>query len=79
MMQCCGIPAEWAGRKESARQIWLDIEGKWQRMGCPIVIIACPGCYSVFKKHLPMIKLRYIAEILLDLPVLPDRAIGGSG
>jgi len=74
MLQCCGVPADWAGRQELAQAVWDDIIQKWEQMGKPVVIAGCPGCYRTFKESMPQIELKMLSEILLTLP-LPKPAL----
>ncbi|MGI6712084.1 MAG: pyridine nucleotide-disulfide oxidoreductase/dicluster-binding protein [Bacillota bacterium] len=77
MIQCCGLPADWAGRQELSQEIWDDIVNKWEQMGKPVVISGCPGCYRTFKESMPQIELKIISEVLLELE-LPNIQLGNN-
>lgn len=72
MLDCCGAPADWAGRQDLSKEIWDEIIAKWGRMGKPTVILGCPGCYKIFKENMPEIEIKIISEVLLTLP-LPEK------
>lgn len=71
MLRCCGAPADWAGRTEEFAGVISDFESLWMEMGRPELIVACSTCYSVFKTHLPHVKMQSLWEAL-DRQGLPD-------
>lgn len=71
MLRCCGAPADWARRTESFSDVRSEFEAQWIEMGSPELIVACSTCYSVFKTHLPRIKIQSLWEVL-DTVGLPD-------
>ncbi len=71
MLRCCGAPTDWAGRKEAFSEVVSEFESQWIGMGSPELIVACSTCYSVFKTHLPHIKMQSLWEVL-DTVGLPD-------
>ncbi|MGD9558988.1 MAG: pyridine nucleotide-disulfide oxidoreductase/dicluster-binding protein [Oscillospiraceae bacterium] len=71
-MACCGAPADWAGREGQAAEVRAALTADWEAMGRPTLLLCCPGCYKVFKEHLPDIPVKFIAEVLPE--VLPDAA-----
>ncbi len=73
MLECCGAPANWAGREELFRATLGKIEQNWRDLGCPKVITACPTCYSMFYHNLPAVPAETLWT-LLDRIGLPDSA-----
>jgi glutamate synthase (NADPH) small chain len=71
MLRCCGAPAQWAGRKEAFSEGMSEFEAQWEEMGRPELIVGCSTCYSVFKTHLPHMKMQSLWEVLNTLG-LPD-------
>ncbi|AFM24506.1 pyridine nucleotide-disulfide oxidoreductase/dicluster-binding protein [Desulfomonile tiedjei] len=73
MLRCCGAPADWAGRKEEFARVVSGFEAQWLEMGKPELIVACSTCYSVFKAHLPHVKVQSLWETIdtLGLPDVP--------
>lgn len=62
-LQCCGISASWAGDVDGYRAILDDIKEKWESIGKPTMIMACPTCIKEFKKNLPEIPVTSLYEI----------------
>ncbi|MGC8605088.1 MAG: heterodisulfide reductase-related iron-sulfur binding cluster, partial [Desulfomonilaceae bacterium] len=73
MLRCCGVPADWAGRKDDFSRSLSEFIREWERMDRPHVITACSSCYSLFKTHLPEIKLVSLWETIESCG-LPDLA-----
>jgi glutamate synthase (NADPH) small chain len=71
MLRCCGAPAEWAGRTEEFSAVMSEFATQWSEMGKPELIVACTTCLSVFKSHLPEIKIQSLWETM-DRLGLPD-------
>ncbi|MGI6713275.1 MAG: pyridine nucleotide-disulfide oxidoreductase/dicluster-binding protein [Bacillota bacterium] len=78
MIQCCGAPADWAGRQELFQTVVTEIQEKWREMGKPEVVLACPTCYQVFSKNLPEIPIKYVTEIFESIG-LPEEAVKENG
>ena len=68
LLQCCGAPAEWAGRSSLAQRIRERIRNDWIRTGKPTVISGCPNCHKYLKDWLPEIPTRFLSEFLAELP-----------
>lgn len=49
---CCGIAADWAGEQERYQERLKKLHADWQKLGCPVVITACPSCYKVWKEEI---------------------------
>lgn len=73
MLNCCGIPAYWAGEQKSFDSHLEAIHKQWYDMGKPIMILACPSCEKVFARYLPDIPVKSLYEMLL-----PDSGVGLS-
>ncbi|TEB07599.1 Glutamate synthase (NADPH) small chain [Pelotomaculum schinkii] len=73
MLRCCGAPALWAGRRELFREALNQYLALWQEMGKPILILACPTCYKIFKEHLPQVTILSLWDVFAR-EGLPDRA-----
>ncbi|HWR30933.1 MAG TPA: heterodisulfide reductase-related iron-sulfur binding cluster, partial [Negativicutes bacterium] len=71
LLNCCGIPAEWAGRQELFAQTLATVEAEWRRMGSPTVIVACSSCYRVFKEHWPLMAIESLWSVM-DRSGLPE-------
>lgn len=73
MLQCCAAPAHWSGNEEKTREAIHLLEGNWQKMGKPHMILACSSCMDMFKKYLPQVTVSSLWEIM-DQCQLPDTA-----
>jgi Fe-S oxidoreductase len=60
VLGCCGVPAEWAGRKELFQQQTDQFLNAWKDLGQPQVILACPTCLKMFRQYLPQVACRLI-------------------
>ncbi len=71
MLDCCGIPAHWAGKRELFFATLNNCMTEIGRLGNPTVIAACSSCLSVFKEFAPELPVTSLWEVLdsLDLPV----------
>jgi len=77
MLGCCGAPAEWAGDEPMHRQVIDSLREKWESLGKPTAVFACPTCKQMFQKYLPEVKGVFLYKLLEELEVLP--VMEGSG
>lgn len=63
---CCGVPAHWSGRSETANQTMEQLEKIWIEMGKPVLIVACSTCYKQFEDNFPDVKIKSLWEILAE-------------
>ncbi len=68
MLRCCGAPAEWAARAELFEEALADLREDWARLGRPAMILACPTCLQVFKRHVPEMETVMLWEVLAPSP-----------
>ena len=75
MLNCCGAPADWAGRKDHLSGTIESIRSQWVELGQPTVITACSSCHSLFREAMPEMKLLSLWEIIDTnaLPIVPDK------
>ncbi|AOY78340.1 pyridine nucleotide-disulfide oxidoreductase/dicluster-binding protein [Clostridium formicaceticum] len=64
MLDCCGAPAEWAGREDLFKKTLEEIKEKWISMGKPTMIVACSTCNFMMKNYLPEIKILSLWEVM---------------
>jgi len=74
ILNCCGIPAYWAGEQKSFDAHIDDLRSKWLQLGKTTMIMACPSCEKVFSRYLPEIKTVSLYAILPE-----DKALGLPG
>jgi Fe-S oxidoreductase len=72
ILGCCGAPAEWAGDEALMKEMTDGIRSKWQEMGKPQGIFACPTCEKMFRKYLPEIPQISLYDIIKEKG-LPDK------
>jgi Fe-S oxidoreductase len=53
LLGCCGAPAEWAGREEEREARVSDLRARWEELGRPTAVFACPSCRKMFLKYIP--------------------------
>ena len=80
MLQCCGIPARWAGLKELEDAVAEKISETLHSLGDPEVICACTSCERQLKEKIEGIKTVSLYSILEKLPasagsVVKDAAV----
>ena len=61
---CCGAPARWAARNDLLHEALEAFKGRWEAMGKPKILVACPSCYQVFKEKLPQAPATFLWEVL---------------
>lgn len=62
MLDCCGVPQYWAGKTDLHKESIKKLKEKWNKLGQPTLIFACPTCYEQFKRFLPEIPGKMIYE-----------------
>lgn len=77
MLNCCGAPAQWAGKDTLYAETLAFIALEWERMGKPTVITACPSCFAMFKQNLPQMPVEMLYTVLdrVGLPVQTGKGI----
>ena len=78
MLGCCGAPADWSRpQQNSFSRGHFRIRGSVGGNGQAELIVACSTCYSVFKAHLPHMKMQSLWEVMdtLDCPKRPNGAM----
>lgn len=71
MLRCCGAPAHWAARDDLFDSAAGELKGLWEEADRPVMILACPTCYIIFREHLPDVPVTSLWELLADLGVPP--------
>ena len=67
ILECCGIPARWAGLKEAEEAVAGRLRELLSSMGDPSVICACTSCERNLRQKLPGIKIISLYGILKDM------------
>nr|WP_321526118.1 pyridine nucleotide-disulfide oxidoreductase/dicluster-binding protein [uncultured Cohaesibacter sp.] len=69
MVDCCGAPAHWAGRKALHEEVVTHLRECWQAAGEPEIITACATCLSMFRKTMPDLPVRSLWPLLAEAPL----------
>lgn len=68
LLQCCGVPARWAGMQELENAVADRLLEQLQAMGNPTVICACTSCERQLRKKLPGTRILSLYSVLASLP-----------
>ncbi len=76
LLRCCGAPARWAGRDETAGAAAADLRQDWEGLGRPRLAVACPSCVVALRAELPEAEVHSLWEVLAEagLPASPSAA-----
>jgi NADPH-dependent glutamate synthase beta subunit-like oxidoreductase len=64
MLDCCGAPAQWAGRQDLFAETRTAFADEWQRLGQPPVVTACSSCFRMFADHQPEVPVQSLWSVL---------------
>lgn len=53
LLNCCGVPALWAGEEELFHNHLRELERAWEKLGGPTLVTACPTCERTLERFLP--------------------------
>ena len=75
LLDCCGIPAWWAGEEDAFRRHIDTLRTSWEELGRPELITACQSCERMLSRFLPEIQLRSLYTVLdsLELTIPPSK------
>ena len=65
-VHCCGAPAEWSGLVDLHENVVNGIRRKWEELGRPTVLLACPTCRQMFGRFLPEISCEFLYERMAE-------------
>lgn len=64
VLNCCGIPAFWAGEQAKFEAHLAQLRAVWEELGKSTFILACASCTKVFRRWLPEIPVKSLYECL---------------
>lgn len=64
LLNCCGIPALWAGEKEEFNEHISFLRESWKKLGSPLLVYACASCRRTLERFLPEIPLKPVYGLL---------------
>lgn len=75
MLGCCGITADWAGQETLFLQTQRQWRERWEFLGRPQMILACPTCYATMKDILGAENCVGIWDVLADQKewIIPEK------
>ena len=65
----CGMAAKEAGDEELYRECLARIEGAWEELGRPVLLMACPQCMAALRKELPQIETVSLYKKLTEMDI----------
>ncbi|MCR5795595.1 MAG: 4Fe-4S dicluster domain-containing protein, partial [Solobacterium sp.] len=68
LLECCGIPARWAGMEDLEIAVADRLREQLHSLGDPAVICACTSCERSLREKLPGVKIVSLYSILAELP-----------
>ena len=57
LLQCCGVPAQWAGEEKLFAETVEGLKSTWESLGRPRVIAACASCCKTLREALPEVSV----------------------
>ncbi len=64
MIDCCGAPAHWSGRRSLHDEVNAGLRGKWESLGRPEIVTACSACLKMLGDFLPEMKARSLWTVI---------------
>ena len=64
LLQCCGVPAQWAGEEKLFAETVEALKSTWESLGRPRVIAACASCCKTLREALPEVSVVSLWEVL---------------
>jgi Fe-S oxidoreductase len=77
MLDCCGAPADWAGRDDLLNEGVAAIQQAWEQSDRPTLILACSSCKDVFARRLAQIPTLTLWQVIAERG-LPRGAVGSE-
>ncbi len=78
MIDCCGAPAHWAGRRDLHADVNAGLREKWENLGRPEIVTACSTCLKMLGDFHPEIPVRSLWTVIAEIgwPVGARRTAG---
>jgi len=67
IVDCCGAPALWSGRRALHDEVTAELRRTWLSLGAPEVVTACSSCLKGFSEHMPELKARSLWPLLAEI------------
>ena len=67
MVDCCGAPALWSGRRALHEEIAASLRETWRSLGEPEIVTACSTCLKTLGEFLPEMKARSLWTVIDEI------------
>ncbi len=66
MIDCCGAPAHWSGRRSLHDEVKAGVREKWESLGRPEIVTACSTCLKMLGDFHPEMKARSLWTVITE-------------
>ncbi len=66
MIDCCGAPAHWSGRRSLHDEVKAGVREKWESLGRPEIVTACSTCLKMLGDFHPEMKARSLWTVIAE-------------
>ncbi len=67
MIDCCGAPALWSGRRALHDEVTASLRETWRSLGEPQIVTACSTCLKTLGEFLPEMKARSLWTVIDEI------------
>lgn len=67
MIDCCGAPAHWAGRRDLHDEVKAGLHEKWESLGKPEIVTACSTCLKMLGDFHPEMRARSLWNVIAEI------------
>jgi Fe-S oxidoreductase len=67
MVDCCGAPALWSGRRALHDEVTAGLRDTWRSLGEPQIVTACSTCLKTLGEFLPEMKARSLWTVIDEI------------
>ncbi len=67
MVDCCGAPALWSGRRALHDEVTASLRETWRSLGEPQIVTACSTCLKTLGEFLPEMKARSLWTVIDEI------------
>jgi Fe-S oxidoreductase len=67
MVDCCGAPALWSGRRALHDEVAAGLRETWRSLGEPQIVTACSSCLKTLGEFLPEMKARSLWTMIDEI------------
>jgi len=67
MVDCCGAPALWSGRRALHEEVAASLRETWRSLGEPEIVTACSTCLKTLGEFLPEMKARSLWTVIDEI------------